>query len=121
MSERAEKDDVTDGDGRDPASTRLDAIDGAPEPAAAAHPPPDVLLAYVERTLPPDEAERLRDHLAFCDECHQTVLDLATFPEIEARAPDPTEALDLGRELERVRQRARGPHDGSTGPSNEKG
>ena len=41
------------------------------------HPLPEQLVAYHERRLPPDEAERLRAHLADCQDCTTELLALA--------------------------------------------
>jgi len=47
------------------------------------HPSPDTLLAYDAEELSEEERARVREHLAVCPECSRTVLDLASFPEIE--------------------------------------
>lgn len=47
------------------------------------HPSPDTLLAYDAEELSEDESTRVREHLAVCPDCARTVLDLASFPEIE--------------------------------------
>lgn len=47
------------------------------------HPSPDDLLAYDAGKLEASERARVREHLAVCPKCARTVLDLASFPEIE--------------------------------------
>jgi len=50
-----------------------------PEPAGQEHPSPEALRAYQKGELPEKEQEKMRDHLVFCEDCSETVLDLATF------------------------------------------
>lgn len=47
--------------------------------APEAHPSADELVRYHERTLGPEEADGVRDHLALCPECARRGLDLAGF------------------------------------------
>jgi hypothetical protein len=47
--------------------------------ARQGHPDLDDLLAYAERRLEADRAERLKDHLATCPECAKLFLDLKAF------------------------------------------
>lgn len=49
----------------------------------ADHPSPDELLAYQAGDLDDAAAVRLREHLAWCSECASTVLDLASWPDVE--------------------------------------
>ncbi|MEM9552926.1 MAG: hypothetical protein AAGC60_01605 [Acidobacteriota bacterium] len=77
------------------------------QPCETEHPTPEVLLAYHERRLPSPAREALLDHLALCPRCSRAVLDLARFPRIEARAPDPTDGVDLAVEIDTVRRRLR--------------
>lgn len=49
----------------------LDAL--ARESAPAEHPSPDVLAAFVERTLPDGENRSVTSHLAHCGECREVV------------------------------------------------
>ncbi len=51
------------------------------------HPPPEELLAYDAGELGADAVARLREHLAWCSECADTVADLASWPEVGPRAP----------------------------------
>lgn len=45
------------------------------------HPSPDELVEYHLRTLPIEEEDRIQEHLSFCRECSQVVLDFAAFSE----------------------------------------
>lgn len=47
------------------------------------HPAPEELIAYAEGELARPAEETLRSHLAVCQECARTVLDLARFPVVE--------------------------------------
>jgi hypothetical protein len=49
----------------------LDAL--AREAAPAAHPSPDVLTSFVERSLSGDEKQQVTDHLARCAECREII------------------------------------------------
>ncbi len=76
------------------------------------HPSPDVLLAYHERALGAEEADRIQEHLVACTECAQVILDFAAFPRVEPReeshrmSPEELDDqwLDLEREIRRRRQ-----------------
>jgi len=50
-----------------------------PEQAGQGHPSPEALRAYQKGELPEKEQEKMRDHLVCCEDCAETVLDLATF------------------------------------------
>lgn len=43
------------------------------------HPLPETLRSYQRGELPEEEQEKMRDHLVFCEDCSETLLDLATF------------------------------------------
>ena len=47
---------------------------------ADTHPGPEDLFAYLDRKLRVDDAERVREHLAFCPHCSRLVLNLKRFP-----------------------------------------
>src|ERR1035438_4424875 len=49
------------------------------------HPSPDVLTAFVERTLPPAEGEVVTHHLAQCTECREIVFLASNAAEDEVR------------------------------------
>ena len=53
---------------------------------AFSHPAPEDLAVYAEGELEPQAEENIRSHLAVCQECATTVLDLAHFPRVEERA-----------------------------------
>jgi hypothetical protein len=65
------------------------------------HPSPDELVDYHFGSLPAEEVDRLQDHLAFCRECSQVVLDMAAFSAGEPEQP----AADLDREWDRLETR----------------
>jgi len=78
------------------------------------------LVAYQERRLPEDEAERLRDHLAVCEECLALYRDLEDFEELESSPGRPIPSAEIwrgvGERLDREpatevthEERARGP------------
>ncbi|HEX6898594.1 MAG TPA: zf-HC2 domain-containing protein [Thermoanaerobaculia bacterium] len=52
------------------------------------HPTLERLEAYRQGTLGPEEAEALQDHLAVCEECVQTLLEMGRFQTMMA-APEP--------------------------------
>lgn len=62
-------------------------------PDLSEHPEPDKLLAYHEGELSEEDADLIQEHLVHCDECAQTVLDFAAFPNLEP----PDESLRLSR------------------------
>lgn len=62
---------------------------------AQEHPSPDTLLAYDAGELGEEPAAGVRRHLAVCPECARTVLDLASFPEVEP-APGVVALTDSG-------------------------
>jgi len=51
------------------------------------HPSPDELLAYQADQLAADARTQLQEHLAWCSECAQTIVDLASWPDVELRDP----------------------------------
>jgi hypothetical protein len=55
-------------------------------PGGLPHPTPDELVAYHSGELPDPERERLREHLAFCPECADFVLDYRGFAAAEPAA-----------------------------------
>lgn len=54
-----------------------------------AHPSPEELIAYHGGRLSAADEERLQDHLSLCPECTATVLDLASFPDVQSRPGGP--------------------------------
>ena len=68
------------------------------------HPSPAELVDYYFGELTPEAADALQEHLAFCRECSQVVLDMVAFsrpPEGEPAKP----AVDLDREWDRLQAR----------------
>lgn len=66
------------------------ALEGlASEYGQATHPEAGVLDEYVEGGLSGERAEEIRDHLTRCAECRQIVLDLQSFPDLEAPSGRP--------------------------------
>ncbi len=61
---------------------------GAATLEGAEHLSADELLAYNEGELAEEARDRIRIHLAWCSECARTVLDLASWPDVELRDPD---------------------------------
>lgn len=53
-----------------------------------AHPAVEALIAYQAGELPDQERDQFRRHLARCPRCTATVLDLASFPDLESRRPE---------------------------------
>ncbi len=51
------------------------------------HPSPGELLAYQAGELATADHTRIQEHLAWCSDCAQTVLDLAAWPEVELIDP----------------------------------
>jgi hypothetical protein len=51
--------------------------------AAQGHPSPEDLAAYRAGDLGTEQHERIKDHLAICEDCSQLVLDLADFEQFE--------------------------------------
>jgi hypothetical protein len=51
--------------------------------AAQGHPSPEDLAAYRAGELGTEQHERIKDHLAICEDCSQLVLDLAEFEQFE--------------------------------------
>ncbi len=49
------------------------------------HPTPEELLAYHAGELSEEAHEHVRTHVAWCRDCARTVLDLASWPEVELR------------------------------------
>lgn len=71
--------------------------------ASDPHPPPEQILAYHERRLPPEEMESFRAHLAACPDCTSELLGLA---ELVAGDEDPAPELPRA-ELDAAWQRQR--------------
>lgn len=68
------------------------------------HPSPQELVDYYFDALTPEEADAVQEHLIFCRECAQVVLDLAAFSQPEAdegKGPAP----DLDREWDLLQAR----------------
>jgi len=77
------------------------------------HPSPQELVDYHFGELTPEAADAVQEHLAFCRECAQVVLDMVAFsrpPEGEPAGP----AVDLDREWDRLQARlaAKAPRPG---------
>jgi hypothetical protein len=51
--------------------------------AAEGHPTPEDLAAYQAGELGTDQRERIKDHLAICEDCSRLLLDLAEFERFE--------------------------------------
>jgi hypothetical protein len=51
--------------------------------AAEGHPTPEDLAAYQSGELAMDQRERIKDHLAICEDCSRLLLDLAEFERFE--------------------------------------
>lgn len=51
--------------------------------AAEGHPTPEDLAAYQAGELAMDQRERIKDHLAICEDCSRLLLDLAEFERFE--------------------------------------
>jgi hypothetical protein len=82
----------------------LRAVAEAKSRGLAGHPSPQELVDYHFGVLPAEEADALQEHLAFCRECSQVVLDMVAFsrpPEGEPARP----AVDLDREWDRLQAR----------------
>lgn len=53
---------------------------GSPtDPERSWHPPVATLTAHLRGELPPDQADRVREHVAGCDDCIELLLDLDAF------------------------------------------
>ena len=89
-------------DGDDPRlEAELRAVAEARSRGFAGHPPPQELVDYHLGVLPPEEADSIQEHLSFCRECSQVLLDLMALsrpPAGELERP----AADLDREWERL-------------------
>ncbi len=55
--------------------------------AEGTHPSPDDLLSYQANECSDHLGAGVEEHLAWCTECNQTILDLASWPDIELRDP----------------------------------
>ncbi|MDP9119820.1 MAG: zf-HC2 domain-containing protein, partial [Acidobacteriota bacterium] len=71
------------------------------------HPSPDLLIGYCLGALPPEDDDRLQDHLTLCPECARLVLDLTALAAPSPPAPHPSEP-GLTREWERLSARLAG-------------
>ena len=98
---------MTEGGG-DRLEVALRAVAEAKSRGLEGHPTPAELVDYHLGTLPAGEADALQEHLAFCRECAQVVLDMVAFsrpPEGGAARP----AVDLDREWDRLQARLETP------------
>jgi|GEM_PF-826649 len=94
-------------DGDDPKlEAELRAVAEAKSRGLADHPSPQELVDYHFGLLSPEEADQLQEHLSFCRECAQVVLDLAAFSRPPAGEPA-RPAADLDREWDRLQGRLR--------------
>jgi Putative zinc-finger len=82
----------------------LRAVAEARSRGLAGHPSPAELVDYHFGALPPEEADALQEHLAFCRECSQVVLDMVAFARPPEGEPAPP-AVDLDREWDRLQAR----------------
>ena len=57
------------------------------------HPSPDDLMAFEEGRLSDAQADGIREHLSWCVECAETVLDLTSWPEMEEVPPKLTRSV----------------------------
>jgi hypothetical protein len=74
------------------------------------HPAPEDLLDYHAGDLPPEERERIQDHLALCRDCVRVVLDLDSFPDVEpVRKEDRLTDREVAAEWRRFATRTRAP------------
>jgi hypothetical protein len=67
------------------------------------HPSAQELVDYHFGILPPEEADAIQEHLIFCRECAQAVLDMVAFSRPEGEPAGP--AVDLDREWDRLQAR----------------
>jgi hypothetical protein len=77
-------------------------------PALEGHPDPDELADYCLQALPPEEMDRLAEHLAACASCAQVVLDLMAILTAEpgaGAAAGAGERAELDRQWERLAPR----------------
>jgi hypothetical protein len=99
------KDEISGPDGSDgpgsPDDGRIDALVRAAAAARGAsldwHPDPAQLADYCLDALPPEEQERVREHLPLCAACAQLVLDLkaiAAAPAADGAPEEPAPDLD---------------------------
>lgn len=82
------------------------------------HPAPEDLLDYHAGDLPPEERERIQNHLALCPGCVRVVLDLQSFPDVEpVREEDRLTEDELAAEWRRFETRIRAPRMPRWAPS----
>ena len=62
------------------------------------HPSPEKLSAYQAKELPPEESDRIQEHLVQCGFCTDLVLDLQGFLEPQEEEPARKGVADLGTE-----------------------
>jgi hypothetical protein len=68
------------------------------------HPTPEALTAYDAGTLPPEQAEQIREHFVHCRECPELLLDYQTF--VAARkGPFGRRDADLAQAWQELRRR----------------
>jgi hypothetical protein len=73
------------------------------------HPSPEEWAAYHDGELPPEEADRLQDHLVLCPDCAGLVLDLDAFQRVAEREEErPGEPAAVGWPPLRDRLQAEG-------------
>lgn len=81
------------------------------------HPTPDELLDYHLRALPPEDEDRVEEHLAGCAECARLVLDFAVFSD-PGTPPAPHPALRREATWKKLQERlAASPLPASPGPA----
>jgi hypothetical protein len=81
----------------------LRAVAEARSQGLAGHPSPQELVDYHLGVLPSEEADHLQEHLSFCRECSQVVIDLVAFSGPAEKPLRP--ATDLDREWDRLQDR----------------
>ncbi|MCP4658085.1 MAG: hypothetical protein GY856_21965 [bacterium] len=82
------------------ANLTAEALDGQD------HPTPEQLLAYHAGELYEEVHEHVRTHVAWCQDCARTVLDLASWPNVELCDPDLERTLDEeAADWQAIRQR----------------
>ncbi|HBL30947.1 MAG TPA: hypothetical protein DD490_29285 [Acidobacteria bacterium] len=71
------------------------------------HPEPQELVDYHLGIGPAESVEPIREHLSFCSECAQVVLDLAALTSVETRERALPQTMDLERDWQAVERRLR--------------
>lgn len=89
------------GEPKPPMRSALRDLVGEKSRALTEHPELDELLAYAERRLEGERAERLKDHLALCRSCADKFLDFKAFSdEVDTRKEPGARAETAWRELQ---------------------